>query len=168
MELVYFFSVVIVAVLSAIAMLISRNTVHSALFLVVNLFCVALLYLSLTAEFLALVQITVYAGAIMVLFLFVITMLNPSSEETPNKLLSRLPVAVGLAVAFLVGLAGVAMSSVGKAASSTAVMQPAAGNGNLEAIGASLFTQYLLPFELISFLLLVAMVAAMVLAKRRA
>jgi NADH-quinone oxidoreductase subunit J len=168
MELVYFFSIVLVAVLSAVAVLLSKNTVHSALFLVVNLFCIALLYLSLTAEFLALVQITVYAGAIMVLFLFVITMLNPSSEETPNKLVSRLPVAVGLSMAFLVGLGVMALSSLGYTTSSAGVAQPATGNGNIEAIGASLFTQYLLPFELVSLLLLVAMVAAMVLAKRRA
>ena len=168
MELVYFFSVAAVAVLSAIAVLVSRNTVHSALFLVANLFCIALLYLSLTAEFLALVQITVYAGAIMVLFLFVITMLNPSNEETPDKIVNRLPWAVGLSIAFLVGLGLLFLTSAGKMASPAQAMQPAAGNGNLEAIGTSLFTQYLLPFELTSFLLFVAMVAAMVLAKRRA
>lgn len=164
MEIVYFFFLAIPAVLLAIAMVVSRNTVHSALFMVGVLFCVAMLFLSLAAEFLALIQITVYAGAIMVLFLFVITMLNPSNEEGPNRIVNRVPVAVGLALAFLVAVSLVLQRPMPKVATSTLA---AAGVGNLEAVGADLFTQYPLPFELTSLLLLVAMVAALVLAKRR-
>ncbi len=165
MEIAYFASLAVLAVLFALGMILSRNTVHSALCMVADLFFVALLYLSLSAEFLAVVQITVYAGAIMVLFLFVITMLTPTQEEGPNRILNRLPVAVLLAMAFLVAVS--LMISQGTSAT-TKVADAANGNGgNLVAIGGELFTRYLLPFELTSLLLLVAMVAALVLGKRR-
>lgn len=165
MELAYFLVLAIVAVGSALAVIATRNTVHSALFVVVNLFCVAMLYLSLAAEFLAVVQITVYAGAIMVLFLFVITMLDPSKDETPNVLANRTPLAVGLALAFLVGISLALQPGAIRIATPPAVSLPA---GNLEAVGTLLFTEYLLPFELASLLLIVTMVAAMVLGRRRA
>ena len=164
MELIYFATVASIAVLSALAVIVSRNTVHSALFVVVNLFCVAMLYLSLAAEFLAVVQITVYAGAIMVLFLFVITMLDPTRGETPNRLINRLPFAVGLALAFLVAISLVLQPSFVAAVTSA----PAAVGDNVQSLGMTVFTGYTLPFELASLLLLVAMVAAMVLGKRRA
>ena len=165
LDIAYFFFLAVPAVVLAIAMVVSRNTVHSALFMVGVLFCVAMLFLSMAAEFLALIQITVYAGAIMVLFLFVITMLNPSKEEGPNRILNRVPVAVGLAVAFLVGVSLVLLKPAPKVAMTA---QGAMASGNLQAVGGELFTRYLLPFELMSLLLLVAMVAALVLAKRRA
>lgn len=166
MEITFFLTLSIVAVTAAAGAIISRNTVHSALLMVVTLFSVAVLYLSLSAEFLAVVQITVYAGAIMVLFLFVITMLNPSREEGPNRLRNRLPVSIGLGVAFLVGLILVLQPQLLRVAA-----PPAGGTqapGNLEALGGAIFTQYLLPFELTSLLLLVGMIAAMVLGRRRA
>ncbi len=163
MEIAYFASLAVLAVLFSLGVIVSRNTVHSALFMVAVLFCVAMLYLSLSAEFLAVVQITVYAGAIMVLFLFVITMLTPTQEESPNRILNRLPVAVALALAFLVGVS--LMITQGPVATPAATQ--ATTGGNLAAIGGELFTRYLLPFELTSLLLLVAMVAAMVLGKRR-
>ncbi|MHB0867873.1 MAG: NADH-quinone oxidoreductase subunit J [Chloroflexota bacterium] len=166
MEIVYFASLAVLAVLFAVAMIASRNTVHSALFMVAHLFCVAMLYLSLAAEFLAVVQITVYAGAIMVLFLFVITMLTPTREEGSSRILNRLPVAILLALAFLV--AASLMIVQAPAAAVPVAPQEAANGGNLSALGGELFTRYLLPFELTSLLLLVAMVAALVLGKRRA
>ncbi|MGE5619831.1 MAG: NADH-quinone oxidoreductase subunit J [Sphingomonadaceae bacterium] len=166
MEIVYFASLAVLAVLFALAVIVSRNTVHGALFMVAHLFCVAMLYLSLAAEFLAVVQITVYAGAIMVLFLFVITMLTPTREEGPNRILNRLPVAVLLALVFLVGASLMIVRS--PAAVAPTASQGMADGGNLVALGAELFTRYLLPFELTSLLLLVAMVAALVLGKRRA
>ncbi len=164
MDTAYFLTLSVVAVLASIAVISSRNTVHSALFMVVTLFCVAMLYLSLAAEFLAVIQITVYAGAIMVLFLFVVTMLNPSKEETRNRLANRMPFVVALGLAFLVALSAVLRSQFLKVAGSAAASQ----GGNLEAVGNLLYTQYLLPFELASLLLLVAMVAAIVLGRRRA
>jgi len=168
METAYFISLAVLAVLFALGVIVSRNTVHSALSMVAMLFCVAMLYLSLSAEFLAVVQITVYAGAIMVLFLFVITMLTPTREEGPNRLVNRLPVAVLLAMAFLVGVSLMIAQTPTAATTATAtVTAQATGSGNLVAIGGELFTRYLLPFELTSLLLLVAMVAALVLGKRR-
>jgi len=168
MELIYFFSLAIIALAAAAGVIASRSTVHSALFMIVNLFCIAMLYLSLAAEFLAVVQITVYAGAIMVLFLFVITMLNPAREEEPNRIRNRLPVAIGLVLLFL----GLLLLPLQPAAMRVAAPMQAgaasAGTSNLEALGGMLFTRYLLPFELTSLLLIVAMVAAIVLAKRRA
>ncbi len=164
MELVYFLTVAAIAVLSALAVIVSRNTVHSALFVVVNLFCVAMLYLSLAAEFLAVVQITVYAGAIMVLFLFVITMLDPTRSETPNRLANRMPFAVGFALIFLVAISTVVQPRF----LVTLAAAPAIAGSNLEVLGEQIFKGYVLPFELASLLLLVAMVAAMVLGKRRA
>ncbi len=165
MEIAYFTAVSVVAVAAAIAVIVSRNTVHSALFMVVTLFCVAMLYLSLAAEFLAVIQITVYAGAIMVLFLFVVTMLNPSKEETRNVLANRVPFAVALGLVFLVGISLTLQPQSLRLASPSA---QSGGTDNLGAVGISLFTQYLLPFELASLLLLVAMVAAIVLGRRRA
>ncbi|HEX9015018.1 MAG TPA: NADH-quinone oxidoreductase subunit J [Chloroflexota bacterium] len=164
MELIYFFAVASIAVLAAIGVIASRNTVHSALLVVVNLFCVAMLYLSLSAEFLAVVQITVYAGAIMVLFLFVITMLDTSRGETRNLLANRTPIAVGFALAFLVVVLAVLQPGLTPGG---APVQASAGS-NLQALGDEIFKSYVLPFELASLLLLVAMVAAMVLGKRRA
>ncbi len=164
MELIYFFAVAALAVVAAIGVIVSRNTVHSALLVVVNLFCVAMLYLSLAAEFLAVVQITVYAGAIMVLFLFVITMLDPTRGEEPNRLVNRAPVAIGLALALLLGVSTALQPGFLASAVSTA----APAGTNVEALGGVVFSSYLLPFELASLLLLVAMVAAIVLGKRRA
>ena len=166
MEIAYFGVLAVLAVLFALGVIVSRNTVHSALFMVAVLFCVAMLYLSLSAEFLALVQITVYAGAIMVLFLFVITMLTPTQEEAPNRILNRLPFALLLGLAFLVVVS--LMISQGALPAQPAAVAQAGNSGNLVAIGDELFTRYLLPFELTSLLLLVAMVAALVLGKRRA
>src|SRR5689334_12613380 len=95
----------VVAVAASIAMITARNSIHSALFLVVVFFCLSVLYLTLNAEFLAVVQIVVYAGAIMVLFLFVITLLNPGREETGDRLRSQRPAAAALGLALLVEVA---------------------------------------------------------------
>ena len=168
MELAYFLAVSVIAVLAAVAVIVSRNSVHSALFMVVNLFCVAMLYLSLAAEFLAVVQITVYAGAIMVLFLFVVTMLNPAKEETPNRLANRLPLAVALGLVLLVGLSLALQPRFVKVAESAQSQASQAAGGNTQMVGGLLYTQYLLPFELASLLLLVGMVAAVVLGRKRA
>jgi NADH-quinone oxidoreductase subunit J len=152
-----------VAVSSALGLVLKRNAIHGALFLVVNLGTVAALYLTLRAEFLAAAQVIVYAGAIMVLFVFAIMVLIPGKEETgpdprrPYRLLA-IPVGAGLLVelALILGWRG------GRAAP-PAVPAP----GGVEAIGKLLFTDYLFPFELTSVLLLAAMVGVLVLARRR-
>jgi NADH-quinone oxidoreductase subunit J len=164
MEIASFLVVAAIAALAGLAVIVARNSVHSALFLVVNFFCLALLYLSLGAEFLAAVQIIIYAGAIMVLFLFVVTLLNPGHEDLGEGLPSQRVLSVTLGLLFLVGV-GVAVF----AATPTGVRgaYPPASPDNTYAIAGPLFNQFLLPFEVTSVLLLVAMVGAIVLAKRK-
>ncbi|PYM59470.1 MAG: NADH-quinone oxidoreductase subunit J [Candidatus Rokuibacteriota bacterium] len=147
------------AVLSAVGLVVRTNPLHGALFLVANLFCVAVLYLVQRAEFLALAQVIVYAGAIMVLFVFAIMLLVPGRAETgpdPLRGARRLavPVATGLG---LVVVLVVARTGGGGSA------PPPTGVG---ALGRLLFTDYLFPFEVTSLLLLAALVGALVLAKR--
>src|SRR5437016_2487074 len=102
LEAILFFIVAVIAVGSAAMMLTSRNAVHSALFLVVNFACVAFFYLGLNAPFLAMVQITVYAGAIMVLFLFVIMLLGAEQVELTSRLRWQAPVALVLVIALII------------------------------------------------------------------
>jgi NADH-quinone oxidoreductase subunit J len=141
----------------------ARSTVHCVLFLVADFLCVAALYVTLQAEFLAVIQVMVYAGGIVVLYLFVVMLVNlkrpPEAHSDPRRL-GRLGVVMAAAV--LAEL--VAIFAVGWA-------KPAiAGGGlspkNVEQIGRALYTDYLIPFELASFLLLVAMIGAIILAKR--
>lgn len=164
---IVFFGIAAVALVGALGMVFSRNAVHSALFLVANLFCVALLYLSLNAEFLAVVQVIVYAGAIMVLFLFVVTLLNPSRSEPPDQLRGQGWVAGILAAVLLVEVVAVIQSGLFSAARVPSSPPPVDWGDNVHAIGALLYGQYLFPFEVTSILLLVAIIGATVLAKRR-
>jgi NADH-quinone oxidoreductase subunit J len=155
-----------VAIAGAASMVLSRNAVHSALFLVVNLFCVAFLYLSLNAEFLAVVQVIVYAGAIVVLFLFVITLLNPTESESPDRLRNQ-GVLAGLLAAVLLVVSGLAILSGAVTTRLPAALPDVPWGDNVQAIGTQLYSNFLFPFEATSLLLLVAIVGATVLAKRR-
>jgi NADH-quinone oxidoreductase subunit J len=162
MGLVAFVILAAVAVGSALGLILKRNPIHGALFLVVNLASVAALYLTLGAEFLAAAQVIVYAGAIMVLFVFAIMVLIPGKEETgvdPRRRvrLTALPVG-GVLVVLLVIVVGRAVVTPGSAGAP----------GNVETVGRLLFTDYLFPFELTSVLLLAAMVGVLLLARRRA
>jgi NADH-quinone oxidoreductase subunit J len=141
----------------------AKSTVHSVLFLVADFLCIAALYVTLAAPFLAVIQVMVYAGGIVVLYLFVVMLVNlkrpPEAHSDPRRL-SRLGVAMGAAVLAEV----VAIFGVGWA-------RPAGVEGtlsakNVEQIGRALYTDYLIPFELASILLLVAMIGAIILAKR--
>jgi NADH-quinone oxidoreductase subunit J len=158
-----FFVIAAIAVASALGLVLRRNPIHGALFLVVNLGSVAALYLLLRAEFLAAAQVIVYAGAIMVLFIFAIMVLIPGKEETgPDPLRPYRLVALPLGVLLLVELGLILLSRQ--------AAPPAAGVGSadLPALSRLLFTDYLFPFELTSLLLLAALVGVLVLAKRRA
>jgi NADH-quinone oxidoreductase subunit J len=151
-----------VAVGSALGLVLRRNPIHGALFLVVNLGAVAVLYLTLGAQFLAVAQVAVYAGAIMVLFLFAIFVLIPGKEETgpdPRRAYRLLALPVGAALLVLLAVVVAAGARGGTAA-------PAAPDG-VEAIARLLFTDYLFPFEVTSVLLLAAMVGVLLLARRR-
>lgn len=161
MEWVVFLGVALGAIASAIGLVVRRNPLHGALYLVANLACVAVLYLVLRAEFLALTQIIVYAGAIMVLFVFAIFVLIPSRAETgPDPLRAARRWAVPFAA--VLGLLVVALI-----ATRTPGAPGGAPRGVAGAIGERLFTVYLVPFEITSVLLLAALVGALVLAKRR-
>jgi NADH-quinone oxidoreductase subunit J len=157
-----FWILAVMAVGSGAGVVLRRNPIHSALFLVAHLATVAALFLQMRAEFLAAAQVIVYAGAIMVLFVFAIMVLIPGKEETgvdPRRRirLAALPVGAVLLVLLVI--------VVGRAAVTTG---PVGAPGNVEAVGRLLFTDYLFPFELTSVLLLAAMVGVLLLARRRA
>jgi NADH-quinone oxidoreductase subunit J len=154
-----------VIVLTAILVVALRNPVFSALSLLILFFHVAGLYITLRAEFLAAVQIIVYAGAILVLYLFVVMLLNVKREERFHV---QWPVAtlLGLAIlteVVLLGLQGRTEVVVPPAADATAAGPLV---GNTEAIGEVLFSTYLFPFEVAALILLVAMIGAIILAKK--
>jgi NADH-quinone oxidoreductase subunit J len=158
-----------IAVGSGIAMLLMRNAVHAALLLIVNFFCLAVMYLLLDASFLFAVQIIVYAGAIMVLFLFVIMLLGVDREEDlRERLIAQRPVAIALGLAVAVEISLAIRAGVGLATKAPAGFDAVNAGGNTQALARVLFTKYLLPFELTSVLLIVAAIAAMVLAQRKA
>lgn len=161
---IFFYVLASLAVLSGLMVVTRKNPVHAAMFLVFAFFCVAGIYVTLSAEFLAAVQVLVYAGGIVVLFLFVI-MLVPLQTG-----IQRLPVRRGAAALLLVALLGVTVVTIyGRAAASEMSMAVQADRamGNIEAVGTELYTRYLLPFEVASVLLLVAMIGAVVLARRQ-
>ena len=163
MEHVAFVLIAALAVGSALGLVLRRNAIHGALFLVVNLASVAALYLMLGAEFLAAAQVIVYAGAIMVLFVFAIMVLIPGKEETgPDPRRPWRLVAVPLGA-----LLGLQLIVVVRALRGGAPAGAAPVPGSVEAIARLLFTQYLFPFELTSVLLLAAMVGVLLLARRR-
>ena len=163
MALAVFVLVAALAVASAIGLVLRRNPLHGALFLVVNLFCVAVFYLMLEAEFLAAAQVIIYAGAIMVLFLFAIMVLIPGREEMgtdPLRWQRFLAVPLGLFLLIEVGF-------LLRTRLVPEERPPAAPSG-IEAVGRLLFTDYLFPFEVTSVVLLAALVGVLVLTRRKA
>ncbi|HXD09609.1 MAG TPA: NADH-quinone oxidoreductase subunit J [Anaerolineales bacterium] len=166
LDIALFLLLALAAIATALGLLMSRNAVYSALFLVLNFVTVAVFYLLLGAPFIAMAQITVYAGAIMVLFLFVIMLLGADALPKTDVLPWQRPLAIFLAV-ILAGEA--AFLLITKARPAGDILQPeAAVNSmdNLRALGMALFSDYLLPFEVTSILLLVAMVGAIVLTHK--
>jgi len=159
---VVFFIMAAVAIGTAVGMLVSRNTIYSALFLVLNFATIAVLYLILGAPFIALTQITVYAGSIMVLFLFVIMLLGverlPHSRSLPWQPIVAVPLVVILVAVLSVNFFGRA-----GALDNIAEVTPAFGTPAL--IGETLFSQYILPFETTALILLVAVIGSILLAK---
>jgi NADH-quinone oxidoreductase subunit J len=159
-----FAALALIAVISAVMMITSRNTVYSALFLVLNFTAIAVFYLLLQAPFIAMVQITVYAGAIMVLFLFVIMLLGVEQAATSPGLPLQAPVAIVLAFALVI-LLGYGLLQQGDGQGGLAAVL-AEGFGSPIAIGDLLFESYLIPFEATSVLLLVAIIGAIFLTAR--
>ncbi|HWC72005.1 MAG TPA: NADH-quinone oxidoreductase subunit J [Actinomycetota bacterium] len=156
------------SVATAIGMIVVRNAVHAALFLVVNFFTIAVMYLLLDAPFLFAVQIVVYAGAIMVLFLFVIMLLGVDRGDAPGeRLFGQRATAAILAVAIVAEMATAIRAGIGFATRAPEGFDEANQGGNPAALADVLFRDYFFPFEVTSILLIVAAVAAMVLALRR-
>jgi NADH-quinone oxidoreductase subunit J len=157
-----------VSVGSAVAMLFQRNAIHAALFLIVNFFTLAVFFLVLGAPFLFAVQIIVYAGAIMVLFLFVIMLLGVDREESlVERLKGQRPLSIVLGLALAAEIFVTARASLGLARGPANFDQTVNVGGNAQALSHVLFRNYFLPFEVTSILLIVAAIAAMVLAQRR-
>jgi NADH-quinone oxidoreductase subunit J len=164
-DLVLFWLVTPVSIGAAVLMLFQRNAVFAALFLILNQFTLAVFFVLLDAHFLAAVQVIVYAGAIMVLFLFVIMFLGVDRREAlVETIRGQRLLAIGLGV-LLVGAVVVAVAlGIGLADRPG----PPASGDNVESVGRLLFSDYVFPFEVTSILLIVAAVAAMVLARGRA
>jgi len=164
MELILFLITALIAIVGAVAMLVSRNAVHSALFLLLNFAAIAVLFLLLQAPFLFTIQLTVYAGAIMVLFLFVVMLLGAEKvEDTPDRIAWQQPLALLLGLALLVvsvvvGLGG----ATNPPPESEALIQ----FSDPRTLGALLFTDYLLPFEVTGFILLIAVIGVVILNQR--
>ncbi|MDP2302290.1 MAG: NADH-quinone oxidoreductase subunit J [Ignavibacteria bacterium] len=166
LEIILFVIFSAIAVVSSVLMVTRRNAIMSALFLILNFGALSGLYLTLHAQFIAVVQVIVYAGAIMVLFLFVIMLLRPADDK---GLLEEHPkmkwFAIGIGVFIFLQLAFVILFS-----STVGSIVQAPNNieiGTIQSIGKELYTKYLIPFEAAAFLLLAAAIGAIVLAKKK-
>jgi NADH-quinone oxidoreductase subunit J len=150
----------------AVLVVSTKDTVHSVLFLVLDFLFVAALYVLLSAEFLAVIQILVYAGGIVVLYLFVVMLVNlkrPPEAYQDSRRQTKL--GFGLAVAILVELGAITLFTYARPVPAMA-SKAMPVTGNTEEVGWMLYTAYLIPFEIASMLLLVAMIGAIILAKR--
>lgn len=164
-SLILFLILAALAVATALGMLFSRNAIYAALYLILNFATVAVIYLLLNAPFIAIAQVTVYAGAIMVLFLFVVMLLG--AESTGRVLTGRpwwyQPIPLFLGLVLIAETVYIVVARLAGALPQAADV--AAGFGDPAAVGELLFSKYLLPFEATSILLLAAMVGAIVLIR---
>jgi len=163
MDLFFFLVFAGIAVISAINVVLQRHPIASALSLIGVMGSIAVLYLLLGAEFIAMAQIIVYAGAVMVLFIFVIMLLNAGAEEQRGRSWTSQLLGIPALLAFI-GLIGLFVQQ-GFANSGYVKFGNYTG-GSAQAIGQALFTDYLLPFEITSVLILIAILGAIVLARK--
>ena len=159
-----FYIAALIAVGAAVLGVLNKNAVYSAIFLVLCFFSLAMIYLLLEAYFLAVLEIFIYAGAIMVLFLFVIMLLNLGREQAlPHFMKFQRASSVMLVFLFFFGVSLIMLEGSGE------LHQPIIkfSAGSVYALGEALFTKFLLPFEVASLLLLVALIGTVYLAKRK-
>jgi NADH-quinone oxidoreductase subunit J len=168
METLLFGLLAVIALVASVSMILQRNPVHSALFLIITLLSLAGLFLLLSASFLAVIQIIVYAGAIMVLFLFVIMLLDiRRTEIAPSRVQLQKSLGILLGVIFFLETVLVLRSGVLKDMAAVAATPLAPEFGTAVALGRALFTGYLFPLQLAAVLLFIALIGAIVLSKRR-
>ncbi len=161
-----FFAYFAVAMTTLSVLVISvKNPVHSILLMLVLFFHIAALYLFLNAEFLAAVQVILYAGAILVLFLFVIMMLNLKEELISHRFINEWPIGLALGVSIIIFIF-FAIDKLKTNFKGTHTIEAIKAETNTKAVGKLLYTDYLLPFEIASLILLIAIVGAIVLAKK--
>lgn len=163
MEAVLFYVLAAITLISAVFVVFMRRPVHNVLFMIVTMIGLACLFILLHAEFLAMVQIIVYAGAVMVLFLFVIMLLNLDEVVLPSEKM-KVRYGIGIIMAMMLVVFLIPASRGIKSVSSPPVLP--AGMTNTEIIARELFTTYLLPFEIASILLLAAIVGTVVIGKK--
>jgi NADH-quinone oxidoreductase subunit J len=164
LELFIFFACAIVAVACSILVIVQKSPVSSVIFLIMAFVAQAILYVQLAAVFVAVLQIIVYTGAIMVLFLFVIMLLNLRRDEFGPE---KHPIHRWLIRIFSVVLVAELIILVARGITAGRGGEVAAQFGSVEQVGSALFTKYVFPFELTSILLIVAIIGAVVLGKRR-
>ncbi len=163
MDLFFFLLFATIAVVSAINVVVQRHPIASALSLVGVMGSIAVFYLALGAEFVAMVQVIVYAGAVMVLFIFVIMLLNAGAEERRGRSWTAQLLGVPMLIAFL----GLLCYFIQREFANAGMVK--FGNfsgGSAQSVGLALFTDYLLPFEITSILILIAILGAIVLARK--
>ncbi len=168
MESYLFYIVGTIAVLAAVFLIFERNPVFCALYLIQTMVCIAVLYILLEAQFIAAVQMIVYAGAIMVLFLFVIMLLSvKGDEESKHSFPFRKIPAILMGIGLLTVIFIILKSKLLQGKQDVYTVAHIESIGNTQLIGNLLFTDYLLPFEVTSILLFVAAIGAIMLAKRK-
>jgi len=164
MEQIFFYIFAVIAVIAAVSVVTSRSPVHSTLFLIVTLLQVAAIFILLRSPFLAAVQVFVYVGAVMVLFLFAVLVLGVGNETFSTRFHGQaIPAVVALCALFLVS--GLLMFS-GSGTVPGAPFKEEALARNTEVIGRALYTRYIFPFEVVSLLLLIALIGTVALVMK--
>ncbi len=165
--LLIFYIFAAVSVASAMGVLICRSPVYSALSLVCSFFCLGGIYVLMNAEFVAVIQILVYAGAILVLFLFVIMLLNIAPEGEAFRINLPTLIAFGITIGLLFQMLGLFLGDIQYGPKDVYTAEAVAEEGSIGLIGRLLYGEFVLPFEAISILLLVAVIGAVIIGKRR-
>ncbi|HXH18849.1 MAG TPA: NADH-quinone oxidoreductase subunit J [Chitinophagales bacterium] len=162
-----FLGLAAMSLLGAIMVVTTKKPLYSILYLIFTFFCIAAHFVILNAQFLAVVQVIVYAGAIMVLFLFVVMLLNLNKESEYRKpALLKVAAAMSGGMLLLLTVAGVVKSGAGNVETAEAALYTQTTIGYVSNLGLSLFKEYLIPFEVVSILFLSAMVGAVVLGRK--
>jgi NADH-quinone oxidoreductase subunit J len=164
-KLFFGYFAVVITVLSVLVVT-RRNPVHSVMWMLLLFFNLASMYLFLNAEFIAAIQVIVYAGAILVLFLFVVLLLNLREELLANRFIGSWPAGLVIALALL-GSIGFALSSFVPGISGRYTVDYVQKETFTKVLGQVLYTEYLFPFEIASLILLISIIGAIVLAKKR-